>query len=432
MFFAKKIFFVIIILLLLLPEFQAQFQIFKTKPLKGVFENTEPPVFTAKSWLDQNFQVLFAKNFDDSIGIKSDLVRLYNQVDFSLFKKVNASKIICGRNDYLFPVHYLDASAGKNFAGFPEINNHVRELKKLQDLLWNKYKIFFLVILCPDKPTFYPEYIPTRYQSKIQKINNVKYIAQRCEQEGVNMIDFNSYFLSIKKKLPFPLIPKTGVHWSYYGAYFAGDSLSKYLRQKSGILVPRIVLDSITVSHKPLGEDNDMGETMNLLWGIPNPTLGYPKFHSVVEPGNSKPSALFVGDSFYWNWLNGNMISSLFSNSDFWSYCKDVYPRNGNLSLSISDIDVEEVIKKQNFIILIQVNGAYGNPGYGFTELALNALDPVNSLLLKTERSIISHPAWLEDVQKKAKRNHLKFEDQLRFDALWILQQQKKQSKNKN
>src|ERR1035437_9767004 len=130
MFFAKKIFFVIIILLLLLPEFQAQFQIFKTKPLKGVFENTEPPVFTAKSWLDQSFQVLFAKNFDDSIGIKSDLVRLYNQVDFSLFRIVHASKIVCGKDDYLFPTDYLEAASGKNFRGPLTINSRVSRLKK--------------------------------------------------------------------------------------------------------------------------------------------------------------------------------------------------------------------------------------------------------------------------------------------------------------
>jgi hypothetical protein len=428
----KKYLFFLLLALLIFPEFQAHLKIIKSKPLSGVFENAAPPLLTMTSWNQKTYQAQCAKHFDDSLGLKSDFVRLYNQLDFSFFNVVHASKIVQGKENYLYSVDYLHAAAGKDFAGMTAIDSRIRDLKKVQEILWNQHRIFLLVVLCPDKPTFYPEYIPDRYRSRQKKMTNVKYIAQRCVKEGVHVIDFNPYFLSMKDKSRYPLIPKTGVHWSYYGAYFAADSMARYLKAKTGLPVPKFVLDSISTPALPIGEDNDMGATLNLIWDIPCQKTGYPKFHGANEPGQSKPSALFVGDSFYWNWYYDGMIGTLFSNNDFWYYCQDVFPQSSQKPTSISEIDVEDAIKRQNFIILIQVNGAYGNIGFGFTEIAMSALDPANSRLLKVELLIRTHPEWMEDVKKKAEHNHLKVEEQLRMDALWMIEQENKQSQHKN
>jgi hypothetical protein len=421
----RKFLILLIIVILLLPAFQKRVNFISSKPLKGVFSLTGKPAFTDSSWFRGSFQQQYRLYEEDCPGFKSDFVRLYNQIDFNFFGIVHASKIILGKERCLYPVEYLHAAAGKDFAGTATINSHVRNLKTLQDLLWNRYRIFLLVILCPDKPTFYPEYIPDRYLSGHEKITNAMYTAQRCVEEGVHVIDFNPCFLAMKYKLHYPLIPKTGVHWSYYGAYFAADSMARYLKAKTGIPVPQMKLDSISLPALPIAEDNDIGATLNLIWDIPSPQTAYPKFHGANETSQPKPSALFVGDSFYWNWYYSGIIGTLFSNKEFWYYCKDVYSGNDQQSTPISNINLEDVIKRQNFIILIQVNGAYGNPGYGFTEIAMSALDPNNSELARTILSIKSNPGLMEDIKKKAERNHLKFEEQLRRDALWIIEQKK-------
>lgn len=421
----KKFLFILLLALLIFPEFQAQFLIIKSKPLSGVAVNTPPPLLTGHSWLDGSYQKQCTRHYDDSIGLKSDLVRLCNQIDFSLFNVSHAKNILSGKDNYLFDVDYLHAAAGKDFAGTAMINSRVKDLKKLQDFLWNRYRIFFLVILCPDKPAFYPEYIPEPYHSSNRKITNAAYVAKRCIEEGVNVIDFNPWFLSMKKNSLFPLIPKTGIHWSYYGAYLAADSMARYLRVKTNFPVPELILDSITKPELPIAEDNDMGATLNLIRDIPCPQTGFPRFHT-ANAGTPKPSALFIGDSFYWNWYNGGMISSLFTNNEFWYYCREVYPQSSQKSTSVSEIDTEEALKRQNFIILIQVNGAYGNPGYGFTEIARSALDPRNSKLARMERAILLNAPLLEDIKRKAVRNHIKFEEQLRLDAIWIIEHEKK------
>lgn len=425
----KKFLLFLLLVLLIFPELQKQFLVVKSKPLKGYFENAAPPEFSDSTWVKGTFQEQSVKHFDDSLGLKSDLVRLYNQIDYSLFKDVHASKVVRGKDDCLFPVEYLHANAGKDFAGASSIDSRINNLKKIQDFLWNKYKIFLLVVLCPDKPTFYSEFIPDRFCSQLDKISNAAYFAKKSTESGINVIDFNPYFLSMKDKSKFPLIPKTGVHWSYYGAYLAADSMARYLREKSGYPVPLIVLDSISTPDQPIGEDNDMGATLNLIWDLPTQKLGYPKFHALKEPDKPKPSALFVGDSFYWNWYNSGMINALFSNNDFWYYCKDVYPKAGQQEVSVYDIDFADVIKKQNFIILIQVNGGYGNPGYGFTDIALNALDPDNSRLNKFVQLILSHPQWVQQVREKAEKAGRKFDEQLHLDAQWLMQQDNKNHK---
>lgn len=429
----KGFIFLIALALLVFPMLQAKFHVIISKPLSGVFENAPPPVFSIGSWFRETYQEQAAKNFNDSLGFKSDFVRLYNQINFSLFDQVNAKKIICGKENYLYSDQYLYAYAGKDFAGKAVLDGRIKELKNLQDILWAKHRIFLLVVLCPDKPTFYPEYIPARFLSTGKKLTNAEYIARRCRETGVHLIDFNPWFLAMKDTARYPLYPKTGVHWSFYGAYFAADSLARYLSANTGFYIPRLVLDSLSKSKTPLAEDNDMGATLNLIWDIPCPEMAYPKFHEGDNPKQRKASALFVGDSFYWNWFNSGMIKTLFENDDFWYYSKDVYPGSRNKPVSVSDINIHHEIKKQNIIVLIQVNGAYGNIGYDFSKLALSAFDSANSKLIRIENNLRNNPEASDWIKKKAEKLHVRFEEQLRTDALFLLDQEedKHQTKDK-
>jgi len=73
----------------------------------------------------------------------------------------------------------------------------------------------------------------------------------------------------------------------------------------------------------------------------------------------------------------------------------------------------------------MQVNGAYGNIGYGFTDVAMSALDPNTSALRKMELKIRNSPDWMKIIREKADKNHLKVDDQLRLDALYMLDQER-------
>jgi hypothetical protein len=353
-------------------------------------------------------------------------------VDYSLFSIPHAGKIVLGKNGYLFGDEYITSWLGNNFPSTKSCDDKVRLLRNLQDRLWNEKKILLVVIFTPDKATFYPEYIPDRYLKQKKARTNYSYYAAKCAEAGINMIDFNRYFLLAKDTSRYPLYPKTGIHWTSYGAVLAADSLLGYLHAKLKVPVPTMAIDGIETSTEARDVDDDIAHTMNLIWNIPHPVYAYPKYHFIFDTTQKKPAALFIGDSFYWNWYNPGIIHNMFSNEEFWYYDQDVYPESKTTPTSVSGIDVEAAINRQNVIVLMQVNGAYGNIGYGFSDLAVSALDPANSALRKMELSIRNNPEWFKLIRDKAVKARISVDEQVRMDALYMLNQERKKNQPGN
>ncbi|MDP4281157.1 MAG: hypothetical protein Q8867_03315 [Bacteroidota bacterium] len=420
----SKILFAFILLIMVLPSVQKKTHFIHSNSLNGVFESTPQPVFSRKTWLDGNFQDQLRKYVEDSAGFKSDFVRLYNQFDFSLFSIPHAEKIVAGKNGNLFGEQYIESYLGRNFVGKEFIDEKVALTKKLQDKLWNEKKILLLVIFTPDKGTFFPEDIPDHYLREKKDINNYSCYVKKYKEAGVNFIDFNKYWLMMKSTSRYPLYPTTGIHWSCYGAVLAADSLTRYLETKLGRPVPHIVIDKIEVSKKARNEDNDIERTLNLIWEIPHPAYAYPAFHFTSDPSKPKPAALFVGDSFYWNWYNPGLINNIFSNAEFWYYDRDVYPETSTHSVSTTQVDLSTALFRQNVIILMQTNAASGDPGYGFVERVLSKIDSSTSRVTYFESQIRSNPDWLKAVGKKAKERNIPLEEMIRRDAQYMVDQE--------
>lgn len=425
MYFIKKSLFFLIILLLALPAIQERFHLIKSAPLKGYFVPSKQAGFSISSWFVGDYQDSCAAYFREKTGFRGSFVRLYNQVDYSLFSVPHARKIIVGKNGYLYSDEYISAYLGADFTGKQFCDEKVMLLKKLQDLLWSEKKILLVVILTPDKGNYYSEYIPDRFMKRKKEPSNYSYYAARCAEAGINLIDFNYYFKRLKNTHRFPLYPKTGIHWTTYGAVLAADSLLKYLRSKLSGPLPSMVIDGIDTSAFARNPDNDIEQTMNLVWRIPTPVYAYPKYHFIFGANQKKPAALFIGDSFYWNWYPW-FISNIFSNQEFWYYNQDVFRESKTKQTQVSQIDVTEAINRQKIIILMQVNGAKGNIGYGFIDLALSVLDPAKSdELRKMENAIRNNHDWMKLIRQKAAKNHLSIDKQVKLDALYMLDFQK-------
>lgn len=428
----KKSIFLLILLFLLFSAIQGKFHLIRPALLNGYFVPVMEPVFSMSSWFSGAYQDSCSKFVKENTGFRSNFVLLYNQVDYSLFSVPHAQKIIVGKSGYLYSDEYISAYMGTNFTGKQFCDEKVRLLKKLQDLLWNEYKIFLVVIMTPDKGNFYPEYIPDRYLKQKKENTNYGYSAEKCAEAGINMIDFNRSFCLAKKTSHYPLYPKTGIHWSSYGAVLAADSLLKYLKAKLNIQLPALVIDSIQTSAVALDIDDDIESTMNLIWKLPHPVYGYARYHFSSDSTRKKPAALFVGDSFYWSWYP-QFIKGAFSNDDFWFYNMEAFPESRIKPTQVPQIDIAKAIKRQNIIVLIQVNGAKGNIGYGFIDQALSVLDPEKTNELKQmEESIRGNTGWMKMIREKAAKNHFSVDEQLKMDALFMLDLQKKENQHKN
>ncbi|MCK9219242.1 MAG: hypothetical protein PHF97_06855 [Bacteroidales bacterium] len=341
--------------------------------LDGYFEPNPSPVFDFNGLSEGTYQSQMMRHLDRSIGFHNQMVRLHNQLDFSLFRLPNARKVVVGEDDYLYEDQYIKAWSGKDFIGKNKIEARVQQLRDVQDLLWKEKKIFFLVILLPDKGTFYSEHIPSRFRNDPRGLTNYQWYRKSLEKQKVNVIDLNSWFLAMKDTIRYCLYPKTGIHWSNYGACLAMDSLVKYLEIKTGRSLPEMKITIPGTINETRGREDDMAKGMNLICPVHALPMAQPKVEYINQNNEQPFSALFLGDSFYFIWAEAGYIGNVFSNRDFWYYDHDVYYGTFKTGKLASDQDLGKSVFKNNAIILVQTNAGYGCLGYGFVDQLLEA-----------------------------------------------------------
>jgi hypothetical protein len=373
----KWICFFLVALVFLLPLLQKAFKPFSPAPLKGYFEPSSRPEFTMAGFMTGEFQEKITPHLDRSIGLREWFVRLYNQLDFSVFSVSHARQVVVGKQDYLFEQSYIDAMLGRDFIGEDPIEARVGQIRRLQDLLWARNKTLLLVVFPPDKGSFYPEKIPGRYLEKPGTVTNYQSYKRRFEESKVNFIDFNAWFLKMKDTSRYVLYPKTGIHWSSYGAFLAFDSLTRYIGTKLNKPLVGISRDGIQLTSTTRGRDADMDDGLNLVWGISHPPMAYPSLIFHKKPETFFPAALFIGDSFYFAWSEGGYIAHTFSNRDFWYYDHDVYTGSYNTGKKTTILNLQTELAHMQVVIFLQTNAGNGNVGYGFVDRLLNALDSI-------------------------------------------------------
>jgi hypothetical protein len=283
----------------------------------------------------------------------------------------------------------------------------------------------------PAKGFFYPEYIPGRYLKERSAETNYGFYARACREAGINQVDFNDWFLKMKETAPYMLYPKLGIHWSSYGSYLCADSLRKYLESKLGRSLPHMVVDRIEKDSVARDEDDDIARGLNLIWDPEQPALAYPKYHFEYDSLKPKPSALFVGDSFYWTWYYSDFIGNTFRNKEFWYYNQDIYPDNFTAPKNTGQIDYPAAILSHDVIVLLQTNGGYGELGYGWIDRAYDYFFPGPTPVKETLEKMRNSPEWLKNLEAKAKERNITLDAMCRMDAIYMEDQGLKEQQGK-
>ena len=421
----RKRLFLVFLYLLLLPSIQGKFQIIHSKELNGYFEQTPKPKVTLKGWMNGDFQEQFTKYREVSVGFRNDMIRLFNQIDLSLFSLPHAERVIVGKDKMLFTWNYIMAWLGKGLKGEKYIEEKVRELKFLQDDLWARKKILVLVIFPPEKPYFYPENLPDRYAHQKRVMGNYQCYVEKCREYGVNTIDVNHWFTLMKDTSRYLFFPWSGAHWSDYGAYIAADSAIRYIENKLNKKLPHLVIDSLEQTDMPRHLENDISLTMNLIWDIKGKDLVKPFYHTDFGATAQKPSALFIGDSYYWGWDDQGLTDSIFRNKEFWYYDKEVFPAGPAGVRQTTDIDLVKEVEKHEVIIIMHVCGGEGDMGSGFIDRAYAVFDTSsNNKILNIEKSIRNSREWMAQIEIKAKENKVTINQMVQNDAIYLVNQE--------
>jgi len=357
--------------LAILPAVQKAFRPFYPGKLDGYSEPVPLPSFSTATVFDGTFPLAITRRFDRGTGFHNGLVRLHNQIDFSLFRVPHAKNVIIGKEDYLFEEQYIKAWSGMDFIGEDIIEARAKQFRFAQDWLMKEKGVLFLVLLLPDKGSFYPEKIPARYGIAPGEKTNYSCYRDRLALYGVNFIDFNAWFLAMKDTCLYPLYPKCGIHWSGYGSWLAIDSLVRFLGYKTGVDLPHPECEGIRVDGIPEGRENDVEKALNLACPIGSPPMAHPDV-AFTEPRSRKTfSALFIGDSFYFTWAEAGYIGKSFTNRDFWYYDHEVWYGTYNTGKAAEKEDLMKTLDRMNAVVIMQTNAGYGELGYYFVDRML-------------------------------------------------------------
>jgi hypothetical protein len=431
---SRNILFIILMALLIMPAFQELTGIFPEKPLKGAIEKPQRPELNLKSWFDASFQEKYDDYLEQGIGFRPTFIRINNQIAFSLFDTALANGVIIGKNNYLYEINYVKAYCGLDFIGDSSIRAQVIKARKFQDELQQQGK-HFLMIFTPGKASFFPEHFPSAYQALPKKPTNYQSFIKACKELGVNYIDFNEWFLSMKAKSPYPLYSKTGIHWSLYGVSLAVDSLVGYMEKAANINMVDFGWDGVDISSTPHDTDSDIADGMNLLFPVRPGKLAYPRIYFNDSPEQVKPSVIVVGDSYYWNIMGSGISSRLFKNNEFWFYNQEAHNPGWQAPKKMSEINRLEAISKQDFIILLSTEANLNRFPFGFFEdlekekstASRPKMNPeerekqIKEIMAKMKGSAET----MQLIRKKAQDKKVSVEEMIRLDAEWVYENTK-------
>ncbi|HNS43524.1 MAG TPA: hypothetical protein PKN22_12265, partial [Taishania sp.] len=109
--------YIVILMVLLLPQLQSKFKIFSIAPLNGSSEKIENPYISKTTWLNGSYQEQQEIAAKRSYGFNEVMVRIYNQWNYTFFKKTNTQWVEIGKEGYLYETNYIKAALGLDFIG---------------------------------------------------------------------------------------------------------------------------------------------------------------------------------------------------------------------------------------------------------------------------------------------------------------------------
>ncbi|HTB06091.1 MAG TPA: hypothetical protein VK806_03985 [Bacteroidia bacterium] len=421
----------IIMCILLLPLIQSRFKLIKVKPLFGLVQAESDTTFSWPAWFSSRFQYKREKYLNDSSGLREIYIRIHNQIDFTVFKKIDNTGIISGKDGTLFSIDYAKAYAGSDYIGIDAIVDKVKKLRHIQDILQTRNKTL-IVLLAPGKASYEPELLPDFYRTG--RINNYVVLTKIIKGYGLNCIDFNDYFRKQRNKAKYPLYTKYTAHWSRYGVCLAGDSIVKYIERIRNIDMVHPDMSVINVGEAEGGEV-ELENEMNLLFDLKHEKVGIPVIKDIKDSTKAMPKLFFIGDSYFWNLAVFFNFWNEFSNLTFCYYGSDIYRKGGEGVLHKSDINLKDEIDKADVIILESTELNYDRIGWWFSDEVGQLLitDGLSkywtspeyiTLLRNTKENLKSQPQAFKDIVIKAKNRKISVDSMLTLDAIWCIEHQ--------
>jgi len=374
-----------------LPAVQRATRVFPKSALAGVESNAPRPEWSWAAWFSGEYARQYESRYNERIGLRGPLVRTYNQVYYSIFRKIpgrRGTQIVRGQDHWLYEKEYIKhvRRPGKTSPAYME--PVIKNLRRLQDAL-DQRGVGLVVVISPSKPAIYPEHLPPDILAQplvSEAETDYGKTIGLLDRYGIRCVDGHRLFKTIKAQAPYPLFTQGGTHWSHYGAFVVVREILKTLRDATGKPVPVPEMESAAL-RRPEGADNDLGQLLNV-WHYPGASTPAP-YPQLVVPGvafTRRPRLLLIGDSFVFTLLDVLRTAKLSGDCSLLYYYKRLFnyaaanreSDHGNIPsrpIRREDINWERDILSYDAIILEVNEISITKIGWGFIDEALRHLE---------------------------------------------------------
>jgi hypothetical protein len=372
----KQILLALLIFFLTCFYLQDRFKLIPESLLTGAVEKAERDSLTLQSWFDADFQKKQEAYLNSTFGFSNTLVRLKNQINYSLFNKTSShgTKLIIGNDG-----GFIEEEAINSFIGKDRIPDSIwiNKLKLIEDVQkgLSERNVKILFCLMPTKAYFDSLNIPSRYVKTGFKNTNYSFLKNKVKDFNINFIDLGQVCDLKIDKSKYSVFPKYGGHWSSYTMYIVMDTIMNKMEKMIGFDEYGFKLLNIEKGYFPICRENDLSAHANLLF---EPKEDY-YLRPVVAPTGAKTWSILIGDSYLANIVQEEKYDGVFNQIRFWYYFNSEYGAKITYRGSLDELKANPdkllgEVSKYSLILFVQTD-ANLNLGFDFFETIKIALD---------------------------------------------------------
>ncbi len=328
--------------------------------LSGVTQQTQFPILTRAGLLDGSVQEDMGEYFSEHLPGRDLMIKVRNQLIFSLFEKSPNENIVLGENANLFEKEYV-LKYEKVYE--PVSEEYTRELCDKLTVIQEKLNAAgkeMYIFITPTKVRYYEEDVPERYRSSVvfpDSLGNYEMFKKVLADYDLKVYDSIPFANEFAQAGQYPLYYKTGSHWAWPLSKSVTADFAAFLDENSRFEFAEGTVE-ITPSPTPIFPDTDIFDSLNL---FQKPYDTYYAANYICQQGDGeKPNMFCRGGSFMGQTI-AQMISEGYFNKDMYVENTVYYQDNFTVGGSFSDygeLDLATGIGQAD-IVIFEVNEAH-------------------------------------------------------------------------
>jgi len=395
--------------------------------LIGLVISDEKAKFTWADWFDGSYQEQMEDYTNDHWAFKETSVRLNNQFYYKAFNQIRVNNFVIGKQDYIFSEGYIFSAFGDDLTEEKKVVSLLEKAKVIQDTL-KKKGIDLLLVYAPGKGMGCKEFVEDKYVHEVKTTNHDLY-SSNSKKLGLNYLDLYAYFEKLKPVSPYPLFPKFGHHWSFYGECLAVDTIIKHIEKLHQVDLPAFVMDSIEVVDTARSRDADVLKSMNLYSNpAQNMKLAYPNIKFEADSLKNTTRVLTISDSYWYGPVYMGVPRNCFAGGEFWYYNNRVVPtRVAGEKTEVWELDLKKEIESNQVIMILYSDGNLSSFGNTFIPDVYEMYTSPKTYYERYEKNkqiqvyakqVREIPGLLKKATQKSKNLQIPLDSAIKLDAM--------------